>query len=71
MTQKVPQKFWKKISQRKSAQKVPKFLGGEGVRTSLENTQIKATFFCGAFLTPPPPPPLRALSTLAQFILND
>ena len=44
MTQKVPQNFQEKISQRKSVPKVPKFLG-VGVRPSLENTQIKAAFF--------------------------
>ena len=47
MTQKVHQKFQTKISQQKSAPKVPKFLGwrGGGVRPGLENTQIKAEFF--------------------------
>ena len=46
MTKKVPQKVWGKNSLRKNATKVPKiFLGGGGVRPSLENTQIKAAFF--------------------------
>ena len=46
MTQAIPQKPWKKISKRKSAQKVLKFLGGGGGgRPGLENIQIKLHFF--------------------------